>query len=105
MIYSGLGDKQTEQQADHTRPAMISSPNWVTAASRWPWFMMILPWPWAHQNVLWNPIQAIRVATAFPALFPVLFEGAYVLSNELPWYYLIKMIGNHNPTKRFSFWP
>jgi hypothetical protein len=56
------------------------------------WVVMVLPWPWAHQAPIANPIEAMRVATEFPTTMPVLFEGITWNSDELPWYYLPKYV-------------
>ena len=54
------------------------------------WSVMVAPWPWAHENVLLNPVRAIRVASSFPNTFPFLFNGQRVWSNRLPWYYVVE---------------
>jgi hypothetical protein len=56
------------------------------------WLVMILPWPWAHENPLLNPLQAIRMASKFHLVVPVLFEGQVVSSDQLPRYYLLKYL-------------
>ncbi len=55
------------------------------------WSVMVLPWPWAHESPVVNPLLAIKMSSSFHAEFPVLFEGTMVSSLHLPWYYLIKM--------------
>jgi hypothetical protein len=56
------------------------------------WVMMVLFWPWAHQNPLLNPIESIFVATHFPGKWDVLFEGGTVPSDQLPPHYLLKSL-------------
>ena len=56
------------------------------------WLVMVLPWPWAHENPLVNPLQAIRMASKFHLVVPVLFEGQVVSSDQLPRYYLLKYL-------------
>ena len=56
------------------------------------WLVMVLPWPWAHENPLHNPLQAIRMASKFHLVVPVLFEGQVVSSDQLPRYYLLKYL-------------
>jgi 4-amino-4-deoxy-L-arabinose transferase-like glycosyltransferase len=56
------------------------------------WLVMVLPWPWAHENPLLNPLQAIRMASKFHLVVPVLFEGQVVSSDQLPRYYLLKYL-------------
>lgn len=55
------------------------------------WILMILPWPWAHQNPIANPIEAM-LTLSFTTSHPVLFEGRMVLSNAVPRYYLVKFL-------------
>lgn len=61
------------------------------------WLTMIAPWPWAHENVILHPLLAIRSATAFQAVMPVLFEGAEIASDRLPRYYLLKYVAITTP--------
>ena len=56
------------------------------------WGLMIVFWPWAHENPLVNPIVAMREALRFHYVYPVLFEGLTYNSNSLPWYYLAKTL-------------
>jgi hypothetical protein len=56
------------------------------------WTIMVLPWPWAHANPWSHPLQAIRLASQFHVVVPVLFEGQVLPSNELPRYYLLKYL-------------
>ena len=39
------------------------------------WIVMVIPWPWAHENVFAHPIRAMQIANSFSAVIPVLFEG------------------------------
>jgi hypothetical protein len=48
------------------------------------WALMVMPWPFAHENPVWNPIVAMAVARAFPYSPTVLFDGAFVPSTDLP---------------------
>lgn len=52
------------------------------------WGVMVLPWPAAHPDPLAHPVAAMVVARQFPNVYPVLFEGAYLASDALPWRYL-----------------
>ena len=56
------------------------------------WTIMVLAWPWAHANPWSHPLQAIRLASQFHVVVPVLFEGQMLPSNELPRYYLLKYL-------------
>ena len=46
----------------------------------------------AGENPLLNPLRAIRVASSFPNVLPVLFNGRVSPSNQLPWYYLLEFL-------------
>jgi hypothetical protein len=58
------------------------------------WAVMVAGWPWAHENVLINPIEAFRAITDFEAVKEIRFAGEFIVSKEvprsyLPWYLLI----------------
>src|SRR5437867_9226853 len=53
---------------------------------------MVALWPWAHENMVLNPLRAVSVAASFIQTYPVLFEGKMFASNELPRYYVIKYL-------------
>ncbi len=55
------------------------------------WMFMVAFWPYAHEDPVGNPLQALRQTTAFPVAYPVLFAGTTSLSNALPWFYLPTM--------------
>jgi hypothetical protein len=59
---------------------------------------MVSVWPWAHENVILNPLRASVAMMKFPDVFPVLFEGRVVQSNQVPWYYLGKYVLITTPT-------
>lgn len=56
------------------------------------WLTMVAFWPWAHEDPLRHPLQAMASAFSFPARFPVLFEGEVRLSDALPGHYLAKYV-------------
>ena len=56
------------------------------------WGIMVAPWPWAHEDVLRHPIEAIRIAAAFPTTVPVLHGGETISSATLPWDYLFRYV-------------
>ena len=56
------------------------------------WIIMVSLWPWAHENVLLNPLRAVSVAASFIQSYPLLFEGKVFPSDDLPGYYLIKYL-------------
>jgi 4-amino-4-deoxy-L-arabinose transferase-like glycosyltransferase len=56
------------------------------------WAIMVLPWPWAHENPWSHPLQAIRMASKFHVVVPVLFEGRVIPSDQLPRHYLLAQL-------------
>ena len=56
------------------------------------WLMMIAAWPWAHANLLMNPIRAIGAASSFNFVMPVVYGGQTVPSDSLPRVYLLKLL-------------
>jgi hypothetical protein len=56
------------------------------------WVIMVIPWPWAHENMVTHPIQAMKVAASFTTSYPVLYDGRVFMSSDLPWHYLIKFL-------------
>jgi tetratricopeptide (TPR) repeat protein len=54
--------------------------------------VMLLFWPWAQLHPLWHPFKALTVFSKFPILFINYFEGIYLKSTDLPWYYASKWI-------------
>ena len=65
---------------------------WVLA-----WAVMLAPWPWAHQDPLRHPLEAVTTAFEFPARFPVLFEGETQMSDTLPRHYLVEYLAITTP--------
>jgi hypothetical protein len=61
------------------------------------WVVMVLPWPWAHQNPVMHPIAAMREAASFSTSYPVLFEGAVVNSSAMPAHYLLEYLAITTP--------
>jgi hypothetical protein len=69
------------------RSALAGGIAWAIA-----WIFMIALWPWAHQDPIGNPVRAVLAALASPFKYPVLFEGAVTMSNELPRTYLARYL-------------
>jgi hypothetical protein len=67
------------------------------------WFVMVFFWPWTHANPFIRPLEAFRNTTAFHSVLPVLFEGRYSLSSQLPWYYLPKSLSITTPPFILAF--
>lgn len=52
------------------------------------WIVMISFWPYAHQQLLLNPIRSLLASSSFDVVYPVLFRGTVYMSDQLPKYYL-----------------
>ncbi len=57
----------------------------------------MLFWPYALQAPLSNPFKALSEMSNFSTSIRMLFEGAHLWSDELPWYYIPKWIGISAP--------
>jgi 4-amino-4-deoxy-L-arabinose transferase-like glycosyltransferase len=84
-----LADWQSRARGETTHRRTLARQLGLLAVA---WAVMILPWPWAHENPILHPLQAIRMASKFHLVVPVLFEGQVTPSNELPRYYLLKYL-------------
>jgi hypothetical protein len=56
------------------------------------WLVMIAFWPWAHVAPLSHPIAAMARAASLAKVYPVLFEGGVVPSNQLPARYVAEFL-------------
>jgi hypothetical protein len=52
------------------------------------WLLMIATWPWAQLNPILNPLRAASIATHFQWQAFMLFDGAWLRSDQLPRRYL-----------------
>lgn len=52
----------------------------------------LLWWPYALQNPFRNPFISLKLMTNFDASLRQVFEGKFVWSDNLPWYYIPKYI-------------
>lgn len=68
------------------RPGTLAVKAFVALALAWT--LMVSAWPYAHKNPFLNPIEAYRVAAAFPNVYTVLFNGRLIDGNALPFTYL-----------------
>ena len=50
----------------------------------------ILNWPFALSDPIANISEALKVVSRFPQKIPLMFEGEYMHSLRIPWYYAIK---------------
>lgn len=63
------------------------------AVSLWPvvpvaGLVMLVWWPWAQQNPIGNPLEALTEFSHFPMEFDFAFFGRPVSTTDLPWYYI-----------------
>lgn len=56
------------------------------------WLVMIAFWPWAHAAPLRHPIHAMASAASLAKVYPVLFEGRVLPSNQLPASYVARFL-------------
>jgi tetratricopeptide (TPR) repeat protein len=83
-------------------PWKILSPHWIRLAVRGiailsgisiiSYFLSILPWPYALQNPLKNPFEAMKMMANISVALRVMFEGKIFWSDSLPASYIPKNI-------------
>ncbi len=56
------------------------------------YFAGLLFWPFALQNVFLNPFESLRVMEHYKVSIRQIFEGEWLWSTQLPWYYLPKWL-------------
>jgi hypothetical protein len=54
------------------------------------YFVGLLFWPYALQDVIRHPLESLRVMEHYKVSIRQIFEGEFVWSTNLPWYYLPK---------------
>ncbi|MET0388092.1 MAG: glycosyltransferase family 39 protein, partial [Polyangiales bacterium] len=52
------------------------------------WALMLSAWPWGQVAPFARPLKAAKTAASFPHNHPVLFDGQFVMSTQLPRDYL-----------------
>lgn len=62
----------------------------LTGISFTGYFLGLILWPYAFQNPFSNPWESYRIMTHFPTTIRQIFEGNFIWSDLLPWYYLPK---------------
>jgi hypothetical protein len=72
-------------------PMLVKCAAWLGVISTLAYFVGLITWPYAWQAPLRNPIRALHLMSKVQS-FPVLFEGKVAWSNELPWYYIPKLM-------------
>ena len=66
---------------------------WQLTGTLWPVVpvavvVMLIWWPWAQQNPIANPLEALSEFSHFPMEFDFAFFGMWVSTLHLPWYYI-----------------
>lgn len=56
------------------------------------YFAGLLLWPFALQNVFLNPFESLQVMEHYKVSIRQIFEGEWLWSTQLPWYYLPKWL-------------
>ena len=69
----------------------------VLAVAALAFFGGMMYWPYALQAPLTNPFKALSEMSNFSTSIRMLFEGAHLWSDELPWYYIPKWIAISAP--------
>jgi hypothetical protein len=63
------------------------------ARTLWPvlptaFVVMLVWWPWAQQNPIAHPLEALNEFSHFPMEFDFAFFGRWLSTTDLPWYYI-----------------
>ena len=56
------------------------------------YFAGLLFWPFALQNVFQNPLESLQVMEHYKVSIRQIFNGQWLWSTQLPWYYLPKWL-------------
>ena len=64
----------------------------VLAVTTLAYVMMLSAWPWAQLDVFVRPFKALGYFTTFNYAIPTFFEGRYIQSTSIPWYYAPKWL-------------
>ena len=56
------------------------------------YFAGLLFWPFALQNVFLNPLESLQVMEHYKVSIRQIFDGKWLWSSQLPWYYLPKWL-------------
>jgi Flp pilus assembly protein TadD len=61
------------------------------------YFSSILFWPSMMNNPIWQPLDALKMLSQYPITLRNLWEGKYIMSDTIPWYYNLKYFLISNP--------
>ena len=65
------------------------------------YFAGLLFWPYALQNVFQHPLESLQVMENYKVSIRQIFEGKWIWSTQLPWYYLPKWLFLSTPETIF----
>lgn len=77
----GFGSKVFGKSVKHVLVALIIG--WIGAC---------LWWPYALEDIISHPLEAVKVMSAYPLNITTLFEGAKIRTSEIPAHYLPRWI-------------
>jgi hypothetical protein len=69
---------------------VVPSFKWVLVAVPLAYFSSLLFWPFGLIKPFTNPLITLEYMSKFPVNIRILFEGKYLGSTEVPWYYIPK---------------
>jgi len=55
------------------------------------YFLGLLFWPYGLENPLWHPVESLIKMSNYPVVMRQLFDGKVYWSDQLPFYYILKM--------------
>ena len=80
------------KQIVSTKPCFVRLMGQITAIILIGYFAGLLFWPYALQNVFLNPWESLKVMEHYKIGIRQVFEGNFIWSTDLPWYYLPKWL-------------
>ena len=82
--------KLIKQVKEGNRKAMYPYTLYPVAIAFGGYLFSSLLWPYALENPIANPLNALKTMSEYPVFIRCLFEGERLQSSELPWYYIPK---------------
>lgn len=76
--------------AEGFKRIVMPSFKWVLLAVPLAYFSSLLFWPFGLVKPFTNPLLTLEYMSKFPVNIRILFEGKYMGSTEVPWYYIPK---------------
>ena len=69
------------------------------------WVLGLFFWPYGLEHPIRNPARAFQAMSQFPTTIRQIFEGRFIWSDALPWYYLLKYMVLTIPLIVLFGWP